>query len=125
MTMSAIMPKTLPHPTREQLDLTAILEALSDPIRRAVVGRLAAQNEANCSAFLDCGSKTNMTYHLARLREAGLVRVRIDGTKRQISLRRDDLEARFPGLLAAILNSSRAELQHGASGSGAPLTDSA
>lgn len=51
-----------------------------------------------------------MTYHAARLREAGVTRVRIDGPRRMISLRNDDLEARFPGLIAAIVAGSKTEV---------------
>ena len=54
-------------------------------------------------AFDDCAPKTNLSYHFARLREAGITRVRIDGPYRKISLRIEDLEARFPGLLETIL----------------------
>ena len=39
------------------------------------------------------------SYHLRLLREAGVTRTRAEGTQRLISLRRDDLERRFPGLV--------------------------
>jgi DNA-binding transcriptional ArsR family regulator len=107
------MARPLHHPEPEQLDLSAILDALSDPVRRGIVLRLAECGQACCSAFVDMGSKTNLTYHNARLREAGLVHMRIDGPYRILSLRTEDLEARFPGLLAAILDSARRE-QHAA-----------
>ncbi len=42
------------------------------------------------------------SYHLRLLREAGLTRTRAEGTQRFISLRRDDLEERFPGLLGVL-----------------------
>ena len=38
-----------------------------------------------------------------------MTRTRIEGTKRLISLRKEDLEARFPGLLQTILAAARAE----------------
>ncbi len=103
------MARALHHPEAEQLDLSAILDALSDPVRRGIVLRLAELGEGRCSAFLDMGSKTNLTYHLARLRESGLVHVRIEGTSRILSLRREELEARFPSLLPTILDSARRE----------------
>ena len=56
---------------------------------------------------LDLGSKTNISYHLAKLREAGVTRTEAVGTSRLISLRRADLELRFPGLLDSILASAR------------------
>ena len=41
------------------------------------------------------------------LRESGVVRTRPEGRKRLLSLRADDLEARFPGLLDAVLAAKR------------------
>jgi DNA-binding transcriptional ArsR family regulator len=102
------MPKEPHHPDRAQIDLSAVLEALSEPTRRDIVLRLADEGEAACMAFDECGPKTNLSYHFARLREAGVTRVRLDGPYRMISLRRDDLAARFPGLLDSILAAARA-----------------
>ena len=100
----------LPHPTREQIELPAVLEALSDPTRLGIVidlaTRKAPEAEAPCAAFLHLGSKTNLTYHFAKLRAAGLTHARVAGTSRFISLRRDDLEARFPGLLDTIIGAA-------------------
>ncbi len=103
------MAKELHHPTREQIDLSAVLDALSDPIRRQIVARLRHTGEEACSCFGEFASKTNLTYHAARLREAGVTRTRIDGPRRMISLRAADLEARFPGLLDAIVTGTEAE----------------
>jgi DNA-binding transcriptional ArsR family regulator len=98
----------LPHPLTEQIDLATVLSVLGDPTRLAIVGYLARNEgmEINCSRFLDLGSKTNVSYHLAKLREAGITRTEIRGTSRLISLRRADLDARFPGLLDAIIVSA-------------------
>ena len=95
----------LAHPPTDQIDLATVLAVLGDPTRLSIVGYLA-RNEGrpiNCSGFLDFGSKTNLSYHLAKLREAGLTRTEVRGTNRFISLRRDDLEQRFPGLLDAVV----------------------
>ncbi len=100
------MPKPLRHPALTQIALSDVLEALSDPIRRGIVQRLSQEGECRCSAFHGYASKTNLSYHLARLRTAGIVRVRPEGTCRMLSLRSDDVEARFPGLLRAVLASA-------------------
>ena len=42
------------------------------------------------------------SYHLRLLREAGVTRTRGSGTVRNVSLRREDLDSRFPGLLDAL-----------------------
>jgi DNA-binding transcriptional ArsR family regulator len=103
------VPKPPYHPELSQIHLSAVLEALSDPIRRGIVLRLSQNGERSCSAFHGFASKTNLSYHLARLRLAGLVRIRPEGTRRMLSLRSADLEARFPGLLRAVLASVGAE----------------
>ena len=108
------MAKEPQHPDRAQIDLSAVLEALSEPTRRQIVLHLVEQGEAACMAFGDHAPKTNLSYHFARLREAGVTRVRVDGPYRKISLRTDDLAARFPGLLDAVIAAARAEARAGA-----------
>src|SRR5262245_41484265 len=101
----------LPHPLREQIELAAVLEALSDPTRLGIVVGLADQKaewEARCGEFSHLASKTNLTYHFAKLRAAGVTHARAEGTSRFISLRRADLNARFPGLLDTVIKAARA-----------------
>lgn len=98
------------HPTRDQIELPMVLDCLSDPIRLAIVYQLARQervsSELCCGDFSGLGGKSNLAYHFARLRECGLMQTRVAGTNRFMRLRRDDLDARFPGLLDAVLNSA-------------------
>jgi DNA-binding transcriptional ArsR family regulator len=49
-----------------------------------------------------------MSHHFKVLREAGVTHTRADGTKRMMSLRQIELEERFPGLLASILDAAKA-----------------
>jgi DNA-binding transcriptional ArsR family regulator len=94
----------LVHPDRGELDLAAVLHALSDPMRLRIVAELAASGgERSCSSFNLPIVKSTCTHHFKVLREAGLIRQQVVGTKRVNSLRRDDIEARFPGLLDAVL----------------------
>jgi DNA-binding transcriptional ArsR family regulator len=99
---------TIDHPDAEQIDLADVLTALGDGTRLAMIGLLdgCGERELMCSQFLGLGSKTVLSYHLAKLREAGVVKVRPEGTKRLISLRREDLNQRFPGFLDAILTNA-------------------
>ena len=103
------MAKELHHPERDQIELSAVLEALSEPTRREIVLRLLEDGEAPCQAFDSTAPKSNLSYHYARLREAGVTRTRPEGPYRMISVRVDDLAARFPGLLDAIVAASRAK----------------
>jgi len=94
----------LPHPEPAAFDLAAVLHALSDPMRLRIVVRLAAEGgEHTCNSFDLPIVKSTRTHHFKVLREAGLIRQRVVGTKRVTSLRGDDLESRFPGLLDAVL----------------------
>ena len=86
----------------ESLSLSAILDVLSDPTRREIILRLSREDRL-CATFADLGSKTKMSYHFARLREAGLTKTQKQGTYRLISLCKEELEAAFPGLLDAVL----------------------
>jgi DNA-binding transcriptional ArsR family regulator len=96
----------LPQPDRDAIRLDAVLGALADPLRRQVVVELARSEEGawrQCSTFGLPVSKATRTHHFRVLRESGLVRMEDFGNRRLTSLRREDLEARFPGLIDAIV----------------------
>ncbi|HEX6958023.1 MAG TPA: helix-turn-helix transcriptional regulator [Ferrovibrio sp.] len=101
------MSRPLYHPERDQISLPAVLDAMSDPTRLAIVLYLDRVGESVCGALTPWASKTSLSYHFARLREAGITQSRIEGTYRRISLRRDDLEARFPGLLPQLIDAAK------------------
>ena len=94
------------QPAREDIDLTTVLHALSDPVRLQVVAGLANGEERRCGGFELPVTKSTLSHHFRVLREAGVIRTRQEGTARYNALRRDDLEARFPGLLATILSAA-------------------
>jgi len=92
------------HPKREEIELGAVLHALSDPMRLKIVAALAAsEGEKPCGSFNLPVTKSTCTHHFKVLREAGIIHQRQERTARLNSLRRGDLEARFPGLLEAVL----------------------
>lgn len=96
----------LPHPAVEEIELASVLHALSDPIRLRIVAGLAAQDDRTCKSFELPVTKSTCTHHFRVLREAGVIRQRLEGTTKLSSLRRDDIEARFPGLLESILQAA-------------------
>jgi len=98
---------SLPHPGRAQIELAAVLHALSDPMRLQIVAALAAGDERTCKSFLLPVVKSTCTHHFRVLREAGVIRQRSRGTTRLNSLRREDLDERFPGLLDSVLRASK------------------
>jgi DNA-binding transcriptional ArsR family regulator len=99
-------PGTLPQPLRGELDLAAVLHALSDPVRLRIVAGLASGDARTCGSFQLPVTKSTCTHHFKVLREAGLIEQRSEGTRRVNTLRRDDLEARFPGVLSTILDAA-------------------
>ena len=100
------MPDPEGHPDREEMELGTVLFALADPLRRKVVADLARTSNAHertCVSFCLPVSKASLTHHFRVLREAGLIRQVDRGNSRAATLRRDDLDTRFPGLLALVL----------------------
>lgn len=92
------------HPAREDLELAAVLHALSDPHRLEIIRMLAADPQPRpCGTFGLDVSKSTLTHHFRVLREAGVIEQQRVGTSKLTSLRRGDLEERFPGLLDAVL----------------------
>jgi DNA-binding transcriptional ArsR family regulator len=97
------------EPTADTMSLAALMAALSDPARVQIVRALAACEERTCGEF-DLGiSKATRSHHFKVLREAGLTHTRSEGTHRHLSLRREDVDARFPGLLDAVLAAAERE----------------
>lgn len=96
-------PMRVPYePSRDDLTLPNVFHALSDPVRLAIVRQLAEQDRV-CGTFQFRIAKSTLSHHFKLLREAGITHTRADGVRRLVSLRRDDLDARFPGLLQIIL----------------------
>lgn len=96
------------HPQAEDIDLAAVMAALGDATRLAILGELARCEDAPlmCAHFTHLTSKSNLTYHLGKMREAGIVRVEPRGTAKLVTIRRDDLNARFPGFLDSVLKAA-------------------
>lgn len=95
--------KELSHPDLKDVSLEAVLQALSDPVRLRIVAMAATEDDLPCQAFLDSIAKSTASHHWRVLRESGLIYQRVEGTKKLNSLRRDELEKRFPGLITAVL----------------------
>ena len=104
--LSAALEHPLSHPAREEIQLAAVLHALSDPMRLRIVSGLAGGESKTCKSFDLPVTKSTCTHHFRVLREAGVIRQRLEGTTRLNSLRREDLEDRFPGLLESVLRAA-------------------
>lgn len=92
------------HPAASEFALERVLYALSDSIRLEIVRHLARVDAASCGELDGGRPKSTVSHHFKVLREAGLVYTENSGTIHINSLRRADMESRFPGLLAAILS---------------------
>ncbi|MDD5199402.1 MAG: helix-turn-helix transcriptional regulator [Terrimicrobiaceae bacterium] len=96
--------KSYRHPPLRSVSLPVVMQALSDPWRLKIVRQLLGAGEAEftCSDFPMDVSKATRSHHFQVLREAGLVRMRSAGNTCRTSLRREEFEKRFPGLLAVV-----------------------
>ena len=91
----------IPHPAADAIDLATVMRTVGDPLRLEIIRLLADGREWSCNDLqqaLGLPASTG-SYHLRLLREAGVTRTRAEGTQRFVSLRRGDLEDRFPGLV--------------------------
>lgn len=96
--------KTYSHPAPGEVELPAVLQALADPCRLAIVrqllqskGRALACNEVELDV-----TKATRSHHFEVLRAAGIIFTEMDGTKCMTSVRQAELNKRFPGLLKLI-----------------------
>jgi DNA-binding transcriptional ArsR family regulator len=97
----------LPEPQPAEMSLEAVLQALGDPVRLQIVRKLHASPQAKaCGTFDLPVGKSTASHHFKVLREAGLVHQRVEGRERLTELRENDVEERFPGLLASVLTAS-------------------
>jgi DNA-binding transcriptional ArsR family regulator len=100
------------HPDRDQIRIEDVLAALGSPVRLAVVRVLDGGGEHNCGSVLrvlGVTAKSTMTHHWRVLRDSGVIWQRPSGRENLLSLRREDLDARYPGLLSAILHSAQSD----------------
>lgn len=94
------------HPARDDITLEGVLAALSDPMRLRIVKYLLGEGErASCTAAAPCPdmAKSTLSNHFRVLRDAGLIRTTKKGVEHHNVVRDADINARFPGLLKAIL----------------------
>jgi DNA-binding transcriptional ArsR family regulator len=101
----AVEQTLLPQPERAEIRIELVLQALGDPVRLMLVKALADEPAVGvaCGAVPLPVTKSTRTHHLRILREAGVISMRAEGTRRIASLRRDDLDALYPGLLDGVL----------------------
>lgn len=91
------------QPSQDDIALTQVLHALSDPVRMQIVLKIAKSGEVACGAFDIPMPKSTLSHHFKVLRESGILATRRDGNEWVNSLRFEDLEARFPGVITAII----------------------
>jgi DNA-binding transcriptional ArsR family regulator len=97
------------HPSMEEVSVEAILHALSDSVRVAIFSEIVGSEcSRNCSNFLNVTEKeipkSTLSQHFKVLREAGLIRGERRGVEMHNTSRCTEIDRRFPGLIAAIVN---------------------
>ena len=104
------------HPSVEDVTVEAILHALSDPVRVAIFAQIVGSDcSRNCSNFLKLSEKSipksTLSQHFKALREAGLIRGERRGVEMHNTSRCLEIDKRFPGLIAAIVNAHKLQSQ--------------
>ncbi|MDW6057552.1 helix-turn-helix transcriptional regulator [Streptomyces sp. FXJ1.4098] len=99
------------HTHPDEVSLLTALSAVADPVRIALIRELADSPEwtRSCGSFDVPVGKAAKSHHFAVLRGAGLVEQRDEGPKRVNRLRREEFDARFPGLLDLVLRGGTVE----------------
>ena len=95
------------HPEKEEIQLCAVLDALSDPLRLSIVEQIWKSGERSCGSFTEPKAKSTRSHHFKVLREAGVIAAEQRGTGFSLTVRKDDLDDRFPGLLDSILAAAK------------------
>lgn len=100
--------KQYEHPELGSVEIANVLQALADPCRLQIVRHLleSPEQEFACNEFPIEGAKATRSHHFQILRGAGIIRTRVDGTKCMTSLRREELDQRFPGLVPFLIQST-------------------
>jgi DNA-binding transcriptional ArsR family regulator len=103
------MQRPFVHPATDDIKLESVLYALADPVRLAIVKNLATRGcPTNCqTAAPENLPKSTQSHHYQVLREAGLIRSERRGTEVVNTLRCDEIDAKYPGLVAAIMRAAR------------------
>jgi DNA-binding transcriptional ArsR family regulator len=102
-----VVPHELTHPRIEDVDLSAVLAALAEPARLTILRTVAALDGASCAEIWEHtglgGTKSTMSHHYKVMREAGLVFMWWVGSRKHVTIRRTELDTRWPGLLDAVV----------------------
>ncbi|WP_328953024.1 helix-turn-helix transcriptional regulator [Kitasatospora purpeofusca] len=109
------------HPDREQIRIEHVLSALGNPVRLSAVRVLNGGGAHNCGSVLTAigiTAKSTMTHHWRVLRDSGVIHQLPSGRENLLRLRREDLDARYPGLLDAVLSGAHDDERHGTTATG-------
>jgi DNA-binding transcriptional ArsR family regulator len=96
------------HPSKEDITLPGVLGALADPMRLRILKSMLKKEGCTCSEAAPCPdmAKSTLSHHFRILREAGLIRTTKKGVENRNTVRKQDIDTRFPGLLKTILKLS-------------------
>ena len=108
--------RPLIHPAVDDVTVEGILHALSDPVRVRIFADIAnSKDSQTCSSFLEVEDraipKSTLSQHFKALREAGLIASERRGVEMHNVSRCDEINARFPGLLPAIMSALRSQVE--------------
>lgn len=106
--------RPLLHPSMDDVTVEGLLHALSDPLRVAIFAEVASIGcGKSCTSLAAVREqaipKSTLSQHFKILRESGLIRGERKGVEMQHTARCAEIDAKFPGLLAAVLEAYRTQ----------------
>lgn len=87
------------QPSLHDILLEDVFSALGDTSRLRIVRKLLVEGEMSCKCICAVTPKSTMSHHLSVLRTCGVIKTRCVGTQKMVSVREQDLDLKFPGLL--------------------------
>ena len=108
--------KPLVHPAIEDVPLEAVLHALTDPVRVGLFVEINNQEgSSSCVKLVSVLDKpipkSTLSQHMRILREAGLIRGERHGVEMRNTSRYAEVDARYPGLLLAIVTAHTVQVE--------------
>jgi DNA-binding transcriptional ArsR family regulator len=101
--------KPMVHPALADVTVEGIFHALSDAARAEIFVQMCEREDPRpCTDFQNVNGrsipKSTLSQYIRTLREAGLIRCERRGVEMYNTTRRAEIDQRFPGLIAAMLD---------------------
>lgn len=106
------MARSFHHPALKDVSIDSVLHALSDPERRNILAKLLEGGGMSCHQACGDLPPSTISHHHKILRDAGLIRSEKKGVEVVNTVRKAEIDKRFPDLLATVLRHHKSPTRH-------------